>query len=41
MTIYDRIDSALERARWRQLELRGLYLDPVDYAAFAKAETAA
>ena len=39
MSIYDRIDAALEKARWRQLELRGIYLDEEDYFAFAKAET--
>lgn len=37
--IIERIEAALEKARWRKLELRGLYLDPIDYAAFAKAET--
>lgn len=37
--IYRRIDSALEKARWRKLELRGIYLDFADYHAFAKAET--
>jgi hypothetical protein len=40
MTICDRIDSALEKARWRKLELRGLYLDSADYAALAKQRTA-
>ncbi len=40
MTILDRIDTALEKARWRKLELRGIYLDPSDYAAFAKIRTA-
>lgn len=38
-TIISRIESALERARWRKLELRGLYLDHEDYADFAYAET--
>lgn len=40
MSIYDRIAAALEKARWRKLELRGIYLDEEDYLAFAKAETA-
>lgn len=39
MSIHDRIDAALEKARWRKLELRGIYLDEEDYFAFAKAET--
>jgi hypothetical protein len=38
-TIIARIESALEKARWRKLELRGLYLDRDDYADFAHAET--
>lgn len=38
-SIYDRVDAALEKARWRNLALRGIYLNPADYAAFAKAET--
>lgn len=38
-TILDRIDCALEKARWRKLELRGLYLDHEDYADFAHAMT--
>jgi hypothetical protein len=37
--IIDRIEAALEKARWRKLELRGLYLDHADYADFAYAET--
>lgn len=37
--IIARIESALEKARWRELELRGLYLDDEDYADFAYAET--
>lgn len=37
--IYKRMDAALERARWRGLTLRGIYLDPGDYAAFARTET--
>ena len=37
--IIDRIECALEKARWRKLELRGLYLDHEDYADFAYAET--
>lgn len=37
--IIDRIEAALEKARWRKLELRGLYLDHDDYADFAHAET--
>jgi hypothetical protein len=37
--IIDRIEAALEKARWRKLELRGLYLDSDDYADFAYAET--
>jgi hypothetical protein len=39
MSLYDRIDAALEKARWRKLEVRGIYLDEADYFAFAKAET--
>ena len=39
MNIIARIESALEKARWRKLELRGLYLDHQDYADFAYAET--
>jgi hypothetical protein len=38
-SIIDRIESALEKARWRKLKLRGLYLDHQDYADFAHAET--
>lgn len=38
-TIIPRIESALEKARWRKLELRGLYLDHEDYADFAYAKT--
>jgi hypothetical protein len=38
-SIITRIESALEKARWRKLELRGLYLDHDDYADFAYAET--
>jgi hypothetical protein len=37
--ILERIAAALEKARWRRLELRGLYLDHDDYADFAHAET--
>lgn len=37
--IISRIESALEKARWRKLELRGLYLDHEDYADFAYAVT--
>jgi hypothetical protein len=37
--ITELIDVALEKARWRNLELRGIYLDPADYAAFALFET--
>lgn len=37
--ITELIDVALEKARWRKLELRGIYLDPADYAAFALFET--
>ena len=38
-SIYVRIDCALEKARWRGLILRGIYLDKADYAAFANART--
>lgn len=38
--IYERIDAALEKARWRQLHLRGIYLDEADYFALVRAETA-
>jgi hypothetical protein len=38
-SIISRIEAALEKARWRKLELRGLYLDHEDYADFAYAET--
>jgi hypothetical protein len=38
-SIIDRIEAALEKARWRKLDLRGLYLDHEDYADFAYAET--
>jgi len=34
-----RIDAALEKARWRQWKLRGIYLDPIDYFCFQEAET--
>jgi hypothetical protein len=37
--ILARIEAAIEKARWRKLELRGLYLDHEDYADFAYAET--
>jgi excinuclease UvrABC nuclease subunit len=37
--ILDRLDAALQKARFRRLELRGIYLDEADYAAFAKAMT--
>jgi hypothetical protein len=40
VSVTDRIDSALEKARWRKLELRGIYLDSADYAALAKQRTA-
>lgn len=39
-SIYERINTALEKARWRKFELRGIYLDKAGYEAFAKAETA-
>jgi hypothetical protein len=31
--ILDRLDAALQKARFRRLELRGIYLDEADYAA--------
>lgn len=39
-SIYQHIDTALEKARWRNLKIRGIYLDETDYFTFAKAETA-
>lgn len=37
--LYAKLDAALEKARWRRWTLRGIYLNPRDYDAFAKAET--
>jgi hypothetical protein len=38
-SIFRRIDYALEKARWRKLELRGIYLDEADYAALVRVST--
>ena len=38
-SIEDRIQAALEKARWRKLELRGMYLDEEDYQELADSET--
>lgn len=38
-TILDRIDAALEKVRARGMEVRAIYLDPDDDAAFVQAHT--
>lgn len=35
--ILDRIDAALEKARWQQIEVRAIYLDEVDRKSFDAA----
>jgi hypothetical protein len=37
--IFKRIDAALEKMRFQGMEVRAIYLDPVDDAAFVKANT--
>lgn len=37
--IHDRIDAALEKAVFRELEIRAIYLDAADHDAFVKAHT--
>jgi hypothetical protein len=37
--IIERIDAALQKASFRQMEVRAIYLDDADDAAFVKAVT--
>ena len=37
--IFNRIDAALEKVRARQMEVRAIYLDPEDDAAFIETNT--
>jgi hypothetical protein len=39
MSILDRIDAALQKVAFRQMEVRRIYLDEEDDAAFVKAVT--
>jgi hypothetical protein len=39
MTLFDRIDCALEKMRAQGMEVRAIYLSPEDDAAFVKANT--
>lgn len=39
MSLFDRIDQALEKMRAQGMEVRAIYLDPADDATFVRANT--